>query len=89
MLYTEKVLEAFDHVKDPCDPEVMRAFVDTYFDGPNDEFETWLPTDWIGRPKFLQNINDVTLRDWAEDLHWFWKDLGRQVGMKDIKYRNI
>ncbi|XP_072049491.1 trehalase-like [Amphiura filiformis] len=75
----DEILAAFDDLDDPTDPELMRMFVETYFDGPNLEFTEWIPTDWEEDPDFLNKIKDAQLRDWADDLHALWKELGRKI----------
>ncbi|XP_072049945.1 trehalase-like [Amphiura filiformis] len=75
----DEILAAFDDLDDPTDPELMRMFVETYFDGPNLEFTEWIPTDWEEDPAFLNKIDDASLRDWADELHALWKELGKKV----------
>lgn len=57
----------------------LQKFLDTYFDEPGTEFETWTPSDWHKNPKFLEKIEDNTLRKWAAEIHQLWKSLGRQI----------
>lgn len=49
------------------------------FDPPGAEFETWEPSDWTNRPKFIEKIKDADFRQWAIDLNAFWKELGRKM----------
>jgi alpha,alpha-trehalase len=60
-------------------PADISKFVDETFDPPGSEFEDWDPIDWVPYPKFLNNIRDPVLREWARHLHLFWKELGRQM----------
>uniref|UniRef100_A0AB38ZEW6 Trehalase n=1 Tax=Oncocephalus sp. TaxID=2944721 RepID=A0AB38ZEW6_9HEMI len=57
----------------------LKQFVTENFEPAGSEFERWDPTDWHKQPKFLQKINDRTLRQWANDLHGLWKKLGRKM----------
>lgn len=56
----------------------LHEFVSNNFENGT-EFEPWNPTDWEANPPFLQDITDPLLRGWANDLHSFWKELGRKI----------
>ncbi|XP_077996478.1 trehalase-like [Glandiceps talaboti] len=74
------VLLAFDNLEgDKNDSDVMRQFVEQYFEGPGNEFGDWIPADWKESPSFLNNIKDNNYRVWAEELNKLWKQLGRQI----------
>lgn len=64
----------------------IQDFVDANFDPEGAEFEPWDPSDWTAKPKFLSNIEDPNLREWAEKIHVFWKELGRKIKV-DVKNR--
>lgn len=49
------------------------------FEKPGAEFTDWVPQDWHPTPKFLEKIKDADYKQWATDLHDFWKKLGRQM----------
>lgn len=68
--------------------EELQLFVDTNFDAEGLEFEPWNPTDWISNPPFLSKINNAELRLWGEQLHEYWKSLGRQIN-GDFKRVNL
>lgn len=57
----------------------LSAFIDEYFDRNSNEFDAWVPDDWVEDPPFLQNIENVHLRNWASELHSFWHELGRRI----------
>ncbi|OXA60695.1 trehalase [Folsomia candida] len=56
----------------------IRDFVALNFEDGT-EFVPWTPSDWIDNPVFLNNISDPDLKSWAETLHSFWEELGRQI----------
>lgn len=59
----------------------LYSFVNKTFDPAGSEFEEWIPNDWKKSPKFLDEINDASFREWVSNLNARWKDLGRK--MKD------
>uniref|UniRef100_A0A667XGR6 Trehalase n=1 Tax=Myripristis murdjan TaxID=586833 RepID=A0A667XGR6_9TELE len=62
----------------------LQEFLDTYFEKPGKEFESWTPPDWHDKPKFLAKIADQELHTWAEKIHHLWKSLGRKI-RADVK----
>lgn len=78
-----QILKNFDLFMDQHKPEPskedIKTFVDSNFDKEGSEFEPWDPSDWHANPVFLQNITDSQLRNWANELHSFWKELGRKI----------
>ncbi|KAK4872290.1 hypothetical protein RN001_016414 [Aquatica leii] len=54
-------------------------FIDDNFDSAGQEFEEWIPIDWVESPKFLGNIQDPALKQWGSDLNKIWKLLGRKM----------
>lgn len=77
-----ETLERFDIFMQTCNNVPTRdqviGFIKENFDSEG-EFETWVPKDWIKQPKFLDNINDHSLRQWGSVLNDKWKILGRQI----------
>lgn len=57
----------------------VRDFVNENFEAAGQEFEDWVPTDWIPHPQFVDNVADDDFRRWALDLNHVWKDLGRKM----------
>ncbi|XP_041372836.1 trehalase-like [Gigantopelta aegis] len=57
----------------------VRAFVQTSFEGPGTEFETWEPTDFVDNPQFLSGVADGKLRNFGKSLCGLWKVLGRKI----------
>jgi len=57
----------------------VEHFVHNNFDEAGSEFVNWDPVDWHENPKFLSNITDPNLKDWARELHSYWKQLGRKI----------
>lgn len=62
----------------------LKTWVEENFDKPGSEFEDWIPDDWQKEPKFLDNIKDIALREWASDLNYLWLKLGRKM-TKDVE----
>lgn len=62
----------------------LKNWVEANFEAPGKEFEEWVPDDWKPEPKFLDDIKDIALREWASDLHHLWLKLGRKM-TKDVK----
>lgn len=63
--------------------EQLRMFVDQYFLESGIGLDKWVPPDWTESPKFVSEIRDSTLRDWALELNKFWKELGR-ITQKEV-----
>ncbi|XP_058060859.1 trehalase isoform X1 [Anopheles bellator] len=57
----------------------LLEWVEANFEKPGAEFENWIPDDWAPRPKFLDRIQDVDLREFANQLHQIWHQLGRKM----------
>ncbi|CAG0917111.1 unnamed protein product [Notodromas monacha] len=57
----------------------IQSFVDQHFDPPGSELEIWTPPDWKPTPKFLDDIKNQEMREFAAELHNLWKQLGRKV----------
>ncbi|CAB1447990.1 unnamed protein product [Pleuronectes platessa] len=66
-------------------PARLREFLAENFEKPGSEFEPWTPPDWHDKPKFLEGIADLKLREWAGKIHHLWKSLGRKIssGVRD------
>ncbi|KAL7631224.1 UNVERIFIED_CONTAM: hypothetical protein RMT77_018471 [Armadillidium vulgare] len=61
------------------DKEDLKKFVEKNFDPPGSGFQPWIPDDWKKRPKFIDNIQDVHLQNWALQLNSIWTKLGRSI----------
>ncbi|KAF7271780.1 hypothetical protein GWI33_015383 [Rhynchophorus ferrugineus] len=57
----------------------VRKFVDNNFETAGQEFEDWIPSDWVEHPKFLDDIKDEEFRHWGKRLNDIWKILGRKM----------
>lgn len=80
------VLSAFQNISQsglPTKPEITK-FLETYFEGPNKEFEKWNPTDYVESPAFLDKVKDKELRRFGKDLCKTWGHLGRKI-KQDVK----
>ncbi|CAG9811917.1 unnamed protein product [Chironomus riparius] len=77
-----KTLEIFDEFvsKNP-DPstEDLKKWVESNFEEPGSEFETWKPDDFTKNPAVLDKISDKSFRSFAYDLNGIWNDLGRKI----------
>lgn len=65
--------------KDSPTKQELQLWVESMFEKPGAEFEEWIPDDWVDSPKFLQNIKDAELRDFAKSLNSIWHQLGRKM----------
>ncbi|XP_066289089.1 trehalase-like [Branchiostoma lanceolatum] len=86
----DEILRAFDTLAaggaNLSSAEVMRGFLDQWFDPPGSEFEVWQPTDWRDSPEFLNHVADSSLREWGRHVHQLWKSLGRNI-KPDVRAR--
>ncbi|XP_043935375.1 trehalase [Protopterus annectens] len=87
--HPDKVLETFMNMTSQTQngrltKEQLQQFVNSSFQEPGQEFETWIPTDWSENPTFLGKISDAKLKVWARELHELWKSLGRKI-KEDVK----
>ncbi|XP_055902770.1 trehalase-like [Eupeodes corollae] len=57
----------------------VQNFVNDNFEDRGKEFVSWTPEDWIENPRFLNNIRNAKLRQFASDLNGIWKILGRKM----------
>ena len=44
-----------------------------------DEFEDWIPNDYIEEPSILKRIQDPQFRNFAKELNSIWKTLARKI----------
>lgn len=79
----EKFNEFMNHVNQTPTNDELKTWVEENFDAPGSEFEVWTPSDWKKEPKFLENIKDIALREWASELNYLWRKLGRRM-TKDV-----
>jgi len=64
----------------------LMNFVESHFDPPGIEMESWSPPDWRCEPAYLDQIKDPELKKFASSLNLIWKQLGRH--MKDCVRTN-
>lgn len=80
-----ETLEKFRELQNQTDyaptKEQIKEFVEANFEEPGQEFEAWTPNDWHDNPKFVADIKDENLKEFALGLNHLWLDLGRK--MKD------
>lgn len=77
----EKFLIFMNETNNAPTKSQVRGFVNKTFEPAGQEFEDWIPSDWMPHPKFVDNIADENFRNWALHLNEIWKSLGRK--MKD------
>ncbi|KAL1493122.1 hypothetical protein ABEB36_011243 [Hypothenemus hampei] len=65
--------------------EEVKQFVELNFDPVGQEFEDWVPQDWIPHPGFLNEIKDPELKNWGKKLNDIWKILGRKM-KEEVKH---
>lgn len=79
---TKEILKEFNALMKSANQtptkEQIQAFVDANFDEGN-ELEVWIPTDYSCFPKFLYDVEDLVLRDFAKKLVHIWPLLARKV----------
>lgn len=83
-----ETLELFDqfmtkHSNAPSREQILE-WVETYFDKPGSEFESWRPDDFNKSPKILEKIADKELKNFALELNAIWLELGRKM-KSDVK----
>ncbi|KAJ8315955.1 hypothetical protein KUTeg_005969 [Tegillarca granosa] len=83
------VLQGFDELmkRGNVSKDLLRKFVQQYFDGPGKEFETWQPSDYVRNPSFLKKIKNQNLQDFGWDMCSLWKELGRKI-KDDVRLHN-
>lgn len=57
----------------------VKVFVNDMFEKEGSEFEDWTPQDWTEMPKYVEKIEDKSLKKWAIELNGIWKQLGRKM----------
>lgn len=75
----EKFLVFMNETNNAPTKSQVRGFVNDTFEPAGQEFEDWIPSDWIPHPKFVDNIADENFRSWALQLNEIWKSLGRKM----------
>lgn len=75
----EDVLNAFYNLPPTPTKDDIITFLNTYFDAPGSDIESWTPEDWISSPPLLNKIVDTSLSTWANELNEIWKQLGRKT----------
>ncbi|KAK5639249.1 hypothetical protein RI129_011741 [Pyrocoelia pectoralis] len=92
MKYTpNETLHNFDEFMKACNsvPTKLQVveFINNNFESGGQEFEEWMPTDWVDSPKFLGSIRDPILQKWGSEINQIWKQLGRQM-KPEVKENN-
>lgn len=92
MKYTpNETLHNFDEFMKACNnvPTKLQVveFINSNFESAGQEFEEWMPTDWVDSPKFLGSIRDPIFQQWGSEINQIWKQLGRQM-KPEIKENN-
>ena len=81
----EQILANFAKLQDPT-PEDIDNFVREHFDPNGSEFENYeFPLK--PNPKFLERISSPELREFGENVHKIWPQLGRKV-KEDVSKNN-
>ncbi|XP_018322661.1 trehalase isoform X2 [Agrilus planipennis] len=77
---TLEIFEQFmiKHNNTPTNNDV-KQFLSHNFEPAGQEFEDWVPNDWVEYPKYLDKIQDPLLREWGVSLNLIWKELGRKM----------
>ncbi|KAL3078820.1 hypothetical protein niasHS_014602 [Heterodera schachtii] len=70
------------------DVEELRDFLDENFDRAGGELKKCEPKDWVQSPPELERIRDDTLRGWAMELNYRWKELCRVIPSKIKEHRD-
>lgn len=80
------VLPAFKNLSSAGTPKKaqLREFLQMYFEGPDTEFEKWIPTDFNKSPAFLAKVKDENLQKFGKAMCEKWKHLGRKI-RQDVK----
>lgn len=71
----------------PPSREELQTWVETYFDPPASEFESWIPDDFTKHPQVIDKIKDKNFQEFALDLNGIWLELGRKM-KNDVKTNN-
>ncbi|XP_033213975.1 trehalase-like [Belonocnema kinseyi] len=61
----------------PTEQEI-KDFVNSTF-VQEDEFEEWIPSDYVENPSILSRIQDPQFKDFAKQLNAIWKTLARKI----------
>ncbi|KAJ3265029.1 hypothetical protein HK104_006353, partial [Borealophlyctis nickersoniae] len=71
------VLSSFAALPPTASNTTLLAFINENFGPVGTELESITPSDWKPTPAFLSHIKDKTLKEYAETVHGYWKDLTR------------
>uniref|UniRef100_A0A1Y1LKH8 Trehalase n=2 Tax=Photinus pyralis TaxID=7054 RepID=A0A1Y1LKH8_PHOPY len=78
-----ETLHNFDEFMKACNNVPTKSqvieFVHGNFEDGGQEFEEYLPVDWVESPKFLGSVHDPLFQKWGSDINEIWKLLGRQM----------
>ncbi|XP_056648764.1 trehalase-like [Diorhabda sublineata] len=65
------------HDDTPTSEDVAKFVKDNFIEGK--ELVDWIPPDFVKNPSFLENIEDLKVRAFAQSLVSIWPDLARKV----------
>ena len=82
----EKVLRDFDLLSDPFSIPVLTTFLEDHFEEEGSDLKAWIPPDFQEMPRRLEQIENVTYRQFALDLNSLWIQLGREVDPEALKH---
>ena len=85
---SEVVLKEFKQLKRKnkgnIKPKVLESFILKYFDVPGNDLVALKPLDWKRIPRFIDAVDDKSLRDWLLELNKLWKEFARKTP-EDVK----
>ncbi|XP_029342378.1 trehalase-like [Acyrthosiphon pisum] len=59
--------------------DTLKNFIARCFEDVGSELKDWVPADWKSEPIFLKSITDTNLSNWAYEINFKWKELGRTI----------
>jgi len=74
----EVVIQAFNNLPNYSLP-VLNQFLIDQFESAGSELLSWVPTDWVERPQFVDKINSAVYQEFAVAVNLMWKSLGKQL----------
>ncbi|CAK9092046.1 unnamed protein product [Durusdinium trenchii] len=73
----EIVLAEFERLEKKTEKEVLRSFVEKYFEDVGSDLDPWSPSDFQESPPFLAHVEEKR-KAWAKALNGLWATLGRK-----------
>ena len=70
--------ESEEWLKKPT-KDTLKNFIARCFEDVGSELKDWVPADWKSEPIFLKSITDTNLSNWAYEINFKWKELGRTI----------